>query len=100
MRNRHAMKISISATNPCHMWPTAQAIAQLGALGLYYSGYPAWKIPDANPRQLRCHSLRTNITYGLLKHAPGWLRPNSRSLFRWQDRGFDRWVGHHLAPCD
>ena len=94
------MRISFSATNPCHMWPTAQAVAQEGAPGLYYSGYPAWKIPGADPRQLRCHSLRTNIVYGLLKYVPEGLRPGSRSLFPWQDRGFDRWVSRHLEPCD
>ena len=97
---RHAMKISISATNPCHMWPTAQAVAHEGALGLYYSGYPAWKFQGANPELLRCHSLRTNVVYALLKYVPEWLRPASRRLFLWQDEGFDRWVGAHLEPCD
>ena len=94
------MKISISATNPCHMWPTAQAVAREGAIGLYYSGYPAWKLQGADPRMLRCHSLRTNVVYALLKYVPPGLRPASRSLFRWQDEGFDRWVGAHLEPCD
>ena len=94
------MKISFSATNPCHMWPTARAIAREGALAHYYSGYPAWKIADANPAQLRCASFRTNIVYGLLKYVPAALRPKPRRLFVWQDRGFDRWVGAHLEPCD
>ncbi len=94
------MKISFSATNPCHMWPAARAVAQEGALAHYYSGYPAWKIADANPAQLRCSSFRTNIVYGLLKYAPAALRPSSRRLFLWQDHGFDRWVGKHLEPCD
>src|SRR5947208_219641 len=93
------MKISFSATNPCHMWPTARAVAQEGALAHYYSGYPAWKIADANPTQLRCSSFRTNVVYGLLKYAPAALRPSARRLFRWQDHGFDRWVGAHLEPC-
>ena len=94
------MKISFTATNPCHMWPTARAIAELGALGHYYSGYPAWKMPDCPPAHLRTHSLRTNVVYGLLKYAPEWLRPSSRSLFLWQDHGLDRWVARHLEPCD
>ena len=94
------MKISFSATNPCHVWPTARAVALEGALGLYYSGYPEWKLPGAEPRELRCHSLRTNVVYGLLKYIPEALRPRSRRLFLWQDRGFDRWVGEHLEPCD
>jgi glycosyltransferase involved in cell wall biosynthesis len=94
------MKISFSATNPCHMWPLAHAVAQEGAAGLFYSGYPGWKIAGADPRLLRCHSLRTNVVYGLLKYVPGPLRPRSRTLYSWQDRGFDRWVGRHLDPCD
>lgn len=94
------MRISFSATNPCHIWPTARAVAQEGPLGHYYSGYPAWKIADANPAQLRCSSFRTNIIYGLLKYAPAALRPSTRRLFLWQDHGFDRWVGAHLEPCD
>jgi glycosyltransferase involved in cell wall biosynthesis len=82
------------------MWPTARAVAQEGALAHYYSGYPAWKIADANPAQLRCSSFRTNIVYGLLKYASAALRPSARRLFLWQDHGFDRWVGAHLEPCD
>jgi glycosyltransferase involved in cell wall biosynthesis len=38
--------------------------------------------------------------YGLLKYAPEWLRPETKWLFRWQDRGFDRWVGRHLEAAD
>ena len=97
---RQAMKISFSATNPCHMWPTARAVAQEGALAHFYSGYPAWKIADANPAHLRCSSFRTNVVYGLLKYAPAALRPSARRLFLWQDQGFDRWVGAHLEACD
>ncbi len=94
------MTISLSATNPCHLWPLARALAAEGALGHYYSGYPAWKLGDADPAHLRCHSLQTNIVYGLLKYAPESLRPSSRQLFMWQDHGFDRWVGRHIEPCD
>lgn len=94
------MKISLSATNPCHMWPFARAIAAEGALAHYYSGYPAWKLHGADAVSLRCHSFRTNVVYGLLKYAPAFLRPSSRSLFTWQDRGFDRRVGADLDGCD
>src|SRR5689334_9555508 len=94
------MRISFSSTNPCHMWPTACAVAVEGALGHFYSGYPAWKLGEGPMNLVRCHSLRTNIVYGLLKYAPAWLRPTNRNLFLWQDRGFDDWVGRHLAPCD
>jgi glycosyltransferase involved in cell wall biosynthesis len=94
------VKISFSATNPCHMYPIAREVARQGALGCYYSGYPAWKLRDAAGMPLRTHSLRTNIVYGLLKHAPEKLRPSSRRLFLWQDEGFDRWTGSHLDPCD
>ena len=94
------MKISFAATNPCHVYPFAVELAKVGALGAYYSGYPAWKLPGSDALPLHVHSLRTNIVYGLLKYAPEWLRPSSRSLFLWQDRGFDRWTGAHLAACD
>ena len=95
------MKISLAATNPCHVFPLAVELARTGALGCYYSGYPAWKLgEDARPLAIRAHSLRTNVVYGLLKYAPEKLRPSSRRLFLWQDRGFDQWTGAHLEPCD
>ncbi len=95
------MKISLAATNPCHVFPLAVELARTGALGTYYSGYPAWKLgDDARGLRVRAHSLRTNIVYGLLKYAPEMLRPSSRRLFLWQDAGFDRWTGAHLEPCD
>jgi len=94
------LKISISATNPCHLWPMARELATAGSLGAYYSGYPEWKLGDANDVNVRAHSLRTNIVYGLLKFAPPWLRPPSRALFTWQDHGFDRWVGAHLEKAN
>ncbi|MEA3213634.1 MAG: hypothetical protein QOE70_6691 [Chthoniobacter sp.] len=94
------MKISIAATNPCHLFPMARELAGLDALGCYYSGYPKWKLDAGNGLSIRTHSLRTNVVYGLLKFAPERFRPSARSLFLWQDRGFDRWVGRHLAACD
>jgi glycosyltransferase involved in cell wall biosynthesis len=94
------VRISISATNPCHLFALAAELAQRSALGCYYSGYPAWKLgPVAGP-WVRPHSFRTNVVYGLLKFArEGW-RPPSKMLFRWQDHGFDRWVSAHLEDCD
>ena len=95
------MKISLAATNPCHVFPLAVELARAGALGSYYSGYPAWKLgEDARALRVRAHSLRTTIVYGLLKYAPEKLRPSARRLFVWQDTGFDRWTGAHLEPCD
>lgn len=94
------MKISISATNPCHMFPLARELHELGVLGAYYSGYPEWKLSSPPGMVVRACSLRTTIVYGLLKFAPAKLRPNSRSLFLWQDHGFDKSVGKHLEPCD
>lgn len=70
------------------------------ALGTYYSGYPQWKLGAAAGLNVRTHSLRTNVVYGLLKFVPERLRPSSRRLFVWQDHGFDRWVGAHLEKCD
>jgi len=94
------VKISFCATNPCHLFPLARELAKLWALGCYYSGYPAWKLRNAEGMNVRTHSLRTNVVYGLLKYAPASLRPSGRTLFLWQDHGFDRWAGQHLEPCD
>lgn len=93
------MKLSFSATNPCHMWPLARAVAAEGALGHFYSGYPGWKLGESGPH-IRTHSLRTNIVYALLKYAPASLRPAPRSLFLWQDHGFDAAVARDLVECD
>lgn len=94
------MKISLSATNPCHLFPMAVELSKLDVLGHYYSGYPRWKLGDADGVPIRPHSWRTNIVYGLIKYVPERRRPSSRHLFRWQDHGFDRWVGAHLDRCD
>lgn len=95
------MKTSISATNPCHLFPLARELAARGALGCYYSGYPRWKLgAEGNGLPMRMHSLRTNAVYAALKFLPERLRPANRALFLWQDHGFDRWAGRHLAPCD
>jgi glycosyltransferase involved in cell wall biosynthesis len=94
------VKISIAATNPCHLYPMAIELAQLGELGAYYSGYPKWKLPQLGPQHVREHSFRTQLVYAALKYLPAALRPPTRKLFVWQDDGFDRWVGAHLAPCE
>ena len=94
------MKISIAATNPCHLFPLALELARADALGCYYSGYPAWKLAAPPGLPVRTHSVRTTLVYGALKVLPAWLRPGPRSLFLWQDHGFDAWVGRHLDPCD
>src|SRR6187401_344038 len=96
IRRSCALKISIAATNPCHLWPLAREISAAGALGTYYSGYPAWKLDGGDSVSIRTHSLRTNVVYGLLKYVPNALRPGAKHLFRWQDHGFDRWTGAHL----
>lgn len=94
------MKISISATNPCHLYPMALALADRNALGTYYSGYPGWKLADKERLHVRTHSVRTTIVYGLMKFLPANRRPSSKSLFRWQDQGFDRWTGSHVETAD
>jgi glycosyltransferase involved in cell wall biosynthesis len=100
IRGNRTLKISIAATNPCHLWPLARELATARVLGAYYSGYPLWKLGGANGSEVRTHSLRTNIVYGLLKYVPATLRPDAKNLFRWQDHGFDRWVGAYLESCD
>ena len=94
------MRISISATNPCHLYPLARALAAECGLGCYYSGYPSWKLGDTAGLGLRTHSFRTNVVYALLKYVPERFRPSSRALFLWQDHSFDRWTGAHLEACD
>lgn len=94
------VKISIAATNPCHLYPMALELARAGALGTYYSGYPEWKLAGTAGLPVRTHSLRTSVVYACLKFFPEKLRPSSRALFLWQDHGFDRWVGTQLSSCD
>jgi len=94
------MKIAISSTNPCHLFPMAVELAKLQSLDCYYSGYPKWKLGAPAAMPVRTHSLRTNIVYGMLKFLPDSLRPDTRDLFLWQDRGFDAWAGRNLAKCD
>jgi glycosyltransferase involved in cell wall biosynthesis len=78
----------------------ARSLAADAALGCYYSGYPRWKLGADATVDIRTHSFRTNVVYGLLKFMPEKFRPNSRALFVWQDRGFDRWTAAHLEACD
>jgi glycosyltransferase involved in cell wall biosynthesis len=94
------VQISFSATNPCHMYPTALAAARRGAAVTYYSGYPAWKLRPESAIAIRAHALRTQVVYGLLRLRAFGLRPPTKALFRWQDRGFDRWVGRQLGRAD
>ncbi len=82
------------------MYAMAEALAERGALGGYYSGYPRWKLGAPAELPVRTHSWRTLAVYSALKNVPGWAQPRAKDLFRWQDRGFDRWVGAHLEPCD
>jgi glycosyltransferase involved in cell wall biosynthesis len=93
-------RISIAATNPCHLFPLAVELARAGALGCYYSGYPAWKLNAPPGMPVRTHSFRTTVVYGALKVLPAPLRPSPRTLFLWQDHGFDAWVGRRLDACD
>jgi glycosyltransferase involved in cell wall biosynthesis len=99
--NRHAPPtISLAATNPCHLWPMAEELYRLGALGEYYSGYPKWKLCPPRGMPVRFHSFRTVVTYALYGNVPERLRPSNRQLFRWQDDGFDRWVSKVLKPAN
>ncbi len=94
------MKISIAATNPCHVWAMALELQKLGVLGAYYSGYPSWKLAGAERVRLKAHPFRTLVTYGLHAKVPERFRPSNQSLFRWQDDGLDRWVAKVLEPAD
>src|SRR5208282_5920388 len=74
------VKISIAATNPCHLFPLAIELARADALGCYYSGYPAWKLDAPPGLPVRTHSFRTTLVYAALKFLPSPLRPNPRLL--------------------
>ena len=93
------MNLGFAATNPCHLYPLAQAVAELRAVVTCYMGYPRWRLQPPYPTHLRTHSFRTALTYGLLR-LPSWLRPEPKPLFRWQDKHFDRWVGENLEEHD
>ncbi len=93
------MKISFAATNPCHVYDMVKALQAGGTEVTFYSGYPRWKLREPGGVDIRSHALRTLVTYSLLR-VPRKFRPANRDLFRWQDAGFDRWVGSALEPCD
>jgi glycosyltransferase involved in cell wall biosynthesis len=93
------LDVAFAATNPCHLYSLAQAITALGEKSTFYSGYPAWRLPQPHLTVLRVNSIRTILTYGLLR-VPEHLRPRSRTLYLWQDRNFDRWVGKVLGRHD
>ena len=93
------MNLAFSATNPCHLYPLAQAVESIEPDVTVYMGYPRWRLAPPHPSKLRCHSLRTIVTYGLLR-VPERFRPDQRKLFGWQDRYFDQWVGNNLSRHD
>ena len=100
IRRRAAMKISISSTNPCHLYPMAVELAQRAAVGCYYSGYPAWKLGDVNglaPHAQPAHD--DGLRVAQVMHS-GRLAVGIAKLFRWQDHGFDRSTGARLDGCD
>ncbi len=99
-RDPRKLRISIAATNPCHVWDLAVELHRLGGLGAYYSGYPKWKLRQSGGMPLRSHSLRTLVTYAMYEKIPERFRPSNQTLFRWQDDGFDRWVARVLNPAD
>lgn len=90
------MKISFSATNPCHIYDQALSLFDLGQLGVFFSGYPRWRLKPPVGMPVVPVSSRTLITYGF-QRMPEWLRPPDDKLFRWQDRGFDQSVARRLT---
>jgi glycosyltransferase involved in cell wall biosynthesis len=91
--------LAFAATNPCHLYPLAQAASSLSRNVTFYSGYPKLRLSRPYPTHLHTHSARVLVTYGLLR-LPERFRPRSRTLFLWQDREFDRWVGEKLSKHD
>jgi glycosyltransferase involved in cell wall biosynthesis len=93
-------RISISATNPCHLYSLARVLARSGALDHYYSGYPRWKLAGSEGSWVKSHSSRTLAVYGALKLLPPECRPKPETMFRWQDSAFDHWVSRQLTSPD
>ncbi|MCC5806360.1 MAG: glycosyltransferase family 4 protein [Opitutales bacterium] len=91
--------VSFAATNPCHVYDLAVALRALGVGGMYYSGYPRWRLRPPPGFAMRAASFRTLVTYGLQRLPERWRPPNPR-LFQWQDTGFDRRVARMLEPVD
>jgi alpha-maltose-1-phosphate synthase len=93
-------KITLSATNPCHVWDMARALHKRSALAAFHSGYPAWRLRRATGLPVISHSARTLVVYGLRRFVPERARPKDHLLFTWQDEAFDRAVARSLAPSD
>lgn len=93
------MKIAFAATNPCHIYPLAKAVAREDAETVFYTGYPGWKLGDPGNVRIHSHSLRTLAVYTLMRLPPK-LRPAEHRLFEWQDAHFDRWAASVLEPAD
>lgn len=91
--------ISISATNPCHLYELALALHELKQLGAYHSGYPSWRLKPPAGFPIQAHPFRTVVTYAT-RRLPHHLRPADHRLFRWQDEGFDRAVANSLRRSD
>lgn len=93
------MRLSFAATNPCHVYDLARELSLKEIDVTYYSGYPKWKLQHPRSLHIKEHSIRTLITYGLLK-VPYALRPSDPALFKWQDTHFDQWVSKNLEDSD
>lgn len=83
------MKHSYSVTGFRYFYDLALAVWRMGALGMYYSGFPKWRLrpPDGFPMRVR--SFRTFVNYSM-QRLPESLRIDDNIVFRWQDRGFDK----------
>lgn len=97
---RHAMKISFSAADPCHLWPVARAVREAGVSIHFYSGSPASKLPCVNKSQTRFSISRTLAMRTLLYCVPPMLRANAGRLRESRDYHFDAWVAGQLAFTD
>lgn len=96
-------RIAFAATNPCHVYDLALALADRRALAGYLSGYPRWKLRDAEGLPVFTHAWPTVTTYALLKFFPGWVSRRQRDWFAWQDQQFDDWAAgqiHRLERAD
>lgn len=89
--------IVLSSTNPCHIYDMACVAFTQNIELCYFSGYPKWKLSNV-PKELNIVSisLRTVVTYALLKYISPRFRPSDAWLFRWQDSKFDCLVARYI----
>ncbi len=91
------MKVIVCAQQRFHYFELARQLARRGHLQRLYTGYPASRVYEVEPSQVRSHWLPT--TAYLLLERRG-LHALSRRLAAPVMNGYSRWVARRLEPCN